>query len=442
MKTVLVFGTFDSLHPGHRWFLRRAAAFGNRLVAAVARDEFVAAWKGQAPSAGQEQRLTALLESALADEAVLSDEQVHSYKILQRIKPDIVCLGHDQHALKEDMESYLKTHGDCNPRIIVLPPWQRRRYSSSRIKNTESPQADSRLRMAILYGLMFLAMAAFGYSWVAGKQVSSFSPPGTLTFIRAFFTMLAYLPLLLVRWTRKDRSEKNWLKGLLWCFAGGLSMACYNILFFFGLNAGLAGKAGLIVTTMNPLFTFAITSAAKRTPLRRLSIVGIILGIIACAILIEPWNRTGTELADPVNLIFIAAALLWSLLTISSRQAQKHLRFSVYAFSLYTFASILLFPLALRESGAAIFSGPPVFWINMLILSVAVGAYGIGLYTYTTTKLGTVRGSAFTYLVPIFIILFTWTILGEVPRIITVSGATLAIFAFMLINVQKKKDSR
>ncbi|MCK5249408.1 MAG: adenylyltransferase/cytidyltransferase family protein, partial [Spirochaetaceae bacterium] len=38
MKTVLVFGTFDVIHPGHQWFLRNAARHGDRLVAVVSRD--------------------------------------------------------------------------------------------------------------------------------------------------------------------------------------------------------------------------------------------------------------------------------------------------------------------------------------------------------------------------------------------------------------------
>ena len=37
----MVFGTFDVIHPGHRFFLEQAALKGDRLVAVIARDEFV-----------------------------------------------------------------------------------------------------------------------------------------------------------------------------------------------------------------------------------------------------------------------------------------------------------------------------------------------------------------------------------------------------------------
>ena len=40
MKTILVYGTFDLFHIGHLNLLRRARAFGDRLVAGVSTDEF------------------------------------------------------------------------------------------------------------------------------------------------------------------------------------------------------------------------------------------------------------------------------------------------------------------------------------------------------------------------------------------------------------------
>ena len=46
-KRVLVFGTFDLLHQGHRYFLTQARRFGDTLIAVVARDEFVEERKGR-----------------------------------------------------------------------------------------------------------------------------------------------------------------------------------------------------------------------------------------------------------------------------------------------------------------------------------------------------------------------------------------------------------
>ena len=135
MKTVLVFGTFDIIHPGHRWFLRQAASHGDRIVAVVSRDRFVSDWKGSPPVTDENMRRSSLISSGLVDDAVLSDLTIRTYGVLERLVPDIICLGHDQKALKDDLESYLdqRVYEFSRPTIIVLKPWKRGCYSSSRL---------------------------------------------------------------------------------------------------------------------------------------------------------------------------------------------------------------------------------------------------------------------------------------------------------------------
>ena len=135
MKTVLVFGTFDILHQGHRWFLSQAASRGDRIIAVVSRDRFVLEWKGKTPSSDERTRRSAIIESGLVDDAVLSDPAQGSYDVLKRIAPDIICLGHDQSALKDDLEAFLDNQDETGkrPLIIVLEPWKRSLYSSTRL---------------------------------------------------------------------------------------------------------------------------------------------------------------------------------------------------------------------------------------------------------------------------------------------------------------------
>ncbi len=130
-RKILVFGTFDIIHPGHRWFLRQARLNGSELTAAIARDAFVSKWKGMAPLKNEEQRKEALLSSGLVDNAVFSDEQIHTYGVIERINPDVICLGHDQSHLHTDLISWLKTRPEYRPEIIIIPPWKREQYSST-----------------------------------------------------------------------------------------------------------------------------------------------------------------------------------------------------------------------------------------------------------------------------------------------------------------------
>ncbi len=101
--TILAFGTFDRLHPGHRVFLERAAALGDCLVVAVARDAHVRLLKNKEPREGEETRRSAVAEVAGVAEAILSDERLGTYEVLDRVRPDVIALGYDQFGLESDL---------------------------------------------------------------------------------------------------------------------------------------------------------------------------------------------------------------------------------------------------------------------------------------------------------------------------------------------------
>ena len=99
----MVFGVFDGLHEGHRWFLGAAAEYGNELIAVVARDVIVRLLKKKNPVRNEAERLRSLGKIADVSRAVLGDAEMGSYEILKKYQPDVICLGYDQDALAEDL---------------------------------------------------------------------------------------------------------------------------------------------------------------------------------------------------------------------------------------------------------------------------------------------------------------------------------------------------
>lgn len=119
MTTVLAFGTFDRLHPGHRVFLDRAAALGDRLVVAVARDAHVRELKHKEPRQREEERRAAVAAVNGVAEAVLSDEQLGSYAVLDTVRPDVIALGYDQFGLEADLKRHFAERGMDIPLVRI-----------------------------------------------------------------------------------------------------------------------------------------------------------------------------------------------------------------------------------------------------------------------------------------------------------------------------------
>ena len=136
MKKVLVFGTFDGLHEGHKDFFRQAKEYGDYLVVVVGRDSTVEKTKGRLPKFNEQERLKAVQESKLVDEAILGNkappgEKLDPYKVIEEIKPDIICLGYDQTFFADKLAEELPKRGLRNVIIERLKPFEPEKYKSS-----------------------------------------------------------------------------------------------------------------------------------------------------------------------------------------------------------------------------------------------------------------------------------------------------------------------
>lgn len=130
MKTVLVFGTFDVIHPGHKYFLEQSARFGDHLVAVVARDEFVNKSKMKTPVHNQNERIEFIKQSGLVDDACLSDRVTGTFHVVNDINPDVVCFGHDQLKLADCFRIWLKEQ-QSDIEIVMIDSYKRDQYSST-----------------------------------------------------------------------------------------------------------------------------------------------------------------------------------------------------------------------------------------------------------------------------------------------------------------------
>jgi len=113
-KVVLASGVFDLLHLGHVRYLEEAKKAGGKnaeLIDIVARDSTVEKRKGAKPVIPENQR-RALVESLkVVDEAILGYEDFNMGKVIERIKPDVIAVGHDQDGMEKAVKDYVRGKG-------------------------------------------------------------------------------------------------------------------------------------------------------------------------------------------------------------------------------------------------------------------------------------------------------------------------------------------
>ncbi len=128
MKTVMIFGTFDILHPGHKYFIKQAKKYGDYLITIVARDRTVKRLKGRLPINSEKQRLEAVKGLKLASKVALGN-LTDKYRAIKKYRPDIICLGYDQHYFVDQLKQL-----NFKIKIIRLKAYRPKKYKTSIIK--------------------------------------------------------------------------------------------------------------------------------------------------------------------------------------------------------------------------------------------------------------------------------------------------------------------
>lgn len=123
---ILLFGTFDRLHPGHRFVIDEAVKRGDVSVV-VGRDRNVESFKGRTPMQPQEERMRALQE-AYPQATIILGEEIDFLAPVRSVQPDLILLGYDQRMPPGVNES------DLPCAVERLAPFQPEKYKSSLMK--------------------------------------------------------------------------------------------------------------------------------------------------------------------------------------------------------------------------------------------------------------------------------------------------------------------
>lgn len=127
MKKVMCFGTFDLLHEGHKYLLRRAARFGE-LHVVIGRDQTVTRVKQRAPIWNEKQRQAAVQDLRYVHTAHLGSKGKDKLALVKKIKPDVIVLGYDQSFF---IQTLLEWTARTGTRVITLPAFHPEKYKTS-----------------------------------------------------------------------------------------------------------------------------------------------------------------------------------------------------------------------------------------------------------------------------------------------------------------------
>ena len=135
LQTVMLFGSFDGLHPGHEYLIGQARTHGDHLVIVVARDSVIAKTKNQEPWYEEQERVAQLTAMVSDATVVVGDEIEGKWTPIHQYQPDTIVIGYDQDALKRALEE-IKT--DYHFSIVQVDALEPENYKSSIIRQQKT----------------------------------------------------------------------------------------------------------------------------------------------------------------------------------------------------------------------------------------------------------------------------------------------------------------
>ena len=116
--TVITYGTFDLLHYGHIFLLKRASQLGDRLIVGVSADEFVMQ-KGKQVVFPLEKRMEMVRDLRFVDLVIPEYDMAQKIEDIRKYSADIFVLGSDYEKAFPEMPEYPIVAEMC--KVVFLP---------------------------------------------------------------------------------------------------------------------------------------------------------------------------------------------------------------------------------------------------------------------------------------------------------------------------------
>ena len=280
-----------------------------------------------------------------------------------------------------------------------------------------------------IYLLMSLAMLSWAMAWTNAHIVNKYIPSFyNLVFLRFFLGALSLLPLIFIK---KNKLIFNF-NIIKYVFPASILFLLYNISFFIATQSLDVGRGAVLVTTINPIITLIIMIVINRK-IRKKEIIGIIIGMIGGAVILDLFSKGILNIFSENNIYFIFCAITWGIMTVVINYGQKKIKPLSFIFLCYSFTTLFsLFFVDFSSFGSQYWDLK--FYFNFFLVSIGAMSFGTSIYMYSTSLIGPVKSSVFIFSVPFIAMGISSIFLNEIITVQTIIGGLLSLLAIYIVN--------
>jgi drug/metabolite transporter (DMT)-like permease len=190
---------------------------------------------------------------------------------------------------------------------------------------------------------------------------------------------------------------------------------------------------GIVLLNTTPLFVAVLAnSIAPREPLNVMKGIGLVLAFAGvAAIFANRFAGGGTLLGD---CLMVLAAISWSVQILWTKRAAKGIDPGTLTVIQFFGCTVVLIATSLATESVSQWHVTPVLVAGIVYLAIFGTVVAWVLWAYVLRTVPASTASAFIFTVPLFGMVFSWLLLGEVITLQFAIGAVLVSAGIVIVN--------
>ncbi|MCX6889337.1 MAG: DMT family transporter [Verrucomicrobia bacterium] len=284
----------------------------------------------------------------------------------------------------------------------------------------------------LAYAAMLFNIIAWGMSWVSVRTVLTELDAGQVGAMRYLIASAVMLPVWL--WRGRPLPARSDL--LLVALLGLFGFCFYNLGVNFGEKTVDAGTGSLLIS-FQPILVIVIGVLLRREVVSLVAWIGILIsmaGVIMTAI----GSSAGLTLNFGTILI-LGAALSSAIQTLINKALTRR----YHALDVTTWAiwigtiGLLPFSHDLPEAWGRLSTNG---LLHLVFLGVVPAALCYTLFAWVLTRVPIATAMSAVYAIPVFSLVFGWSMLGEQPTTLTLIGGAVTIVGVAWVQLLTRKE--
>ena len=291
----------------------------------------------------------------------------------------------------------------------------------------------------IPYGAALLSMIFWSFSFVWVKIAYLAYQPMTVVVIRLLISS-AFVIGFSVLFRKLQKPTRHDFKLLV-------VLAFFEpFLYFMGESFGLkfvsSTVASVIVATI-PLFSPVAAWYFHREKLTWMNFTGILISFfgVSMVVLDNSFNLAASPKGVILEFLAVFSAVGYS--SVLKNLAHRYNTFSIIAYQ-NLIGIVLFFPFWLIFESAQFMRTPfhPEAFKAIVLLAIFASSFAFILFTYAVRHLGINSSNIFTNIIPVFVAIIAFVILGDKLQFHQMAGIIVAITGLFLAQIRKIRKKR